>query len=170
MPEVRDSEYLSHSLIPDVTFTIESDHIRVASLSTIYAETVLSKPIDKGDLLSLYEKVLRDAKAQKISISYGRHTRKCIQARWKEYESDFAAMKSLFSQITQQCQIVEKRGLHMGTSDDKELERLQDLCYQFQQFTYSCNISSVLYETQSRLKSLHRQLNSDLHQISKIYI
>jgi len=159
MIEIRETEYLLRPLIEGAAFTIEDEHVRITSPSTIYAEAYRSVPVHKDELLSLYKRVLRKAKAQGVKISYTRHIRKQISEHWDEYESRCAEACTLFSKIIDQARVVRARGIHYGTCNDAELDKLGALCSEYQKYFWRNSIVSHISAIRHDLMQIENDLS-----------
>lgn len=170
MPEQDDRSYLSKPLIPDTEFIIEDNKVKISCPSTLYAHVVLRPPIIKKEVLALYKRVLALAKEKKVSISYREHIHKTIRERWEEYVVASASMKALFAQIITQSRVVKERGLHYGTRDDVELEKLQRLCHQYENFYHGGSVVSLISSIQSLLEILMEDLTATDSQWKQIFV
>jgi len=159
MIEIRETEYLLRPLIEGAAFTIEDDHVRITSPSTIHSDAHRIVPIHRDELLSLYKRVLRKAKAQGVKISYTRHIRKQILEHWDEYESRCAEACMLFSKIIDQARAVRARGIHYGTCDDAELDKLGALRSEYEKYFWRNSIVSQISEIRHKLMELEDDLS-----------
>lgn len=168
--EPSDNEYLSRPLIPDLKFLIEENRVRIQSSTTIHAAATMPSHIDIKGILALYKLVLQEAKAQKVPISYSRHIRRRVNERRNEYEADYAAMKKLFSQITDQFRVVKMRGLHMGVVNDHALQKMQSLCDELEQYRYGDRATSMFSGIQTHLADTHEYLTRNNHRETAIHL
>lgn len=170
MYQERETEYLMRPYIEGALFTIENNHIRITSPSTIHAEAKIITILCQADLLSLYKKVLQKAKTHKVRISYSQHIRKQILERWNEYESRCIEAGIMFATIFEQAKVVRERGLHYGTVDDTELAKLQKLCSKYGEFFYRNSIASQMSEIYYHLNSLDSDLSTLASRLDTIYL
>lgn len=170
LPERDDNSYLSKPLIPDTEFIIEDDRVKISTADTIYVHANLSPPIEKERVLALYKRVLALAKEKKISISYSSHIRRSIRERWGEYAAARASMKALFPQIITQSRVVKERGLHYGTTNDRELEKLQRLCWDYQRFHYGGSVVSLVSDILHRLECMAEDLSEPEYRWDRIIL
>ena len=164
------TEYLSRPLIEDVIYTIEADHVRIASPHTIFADERRLELLDKGALLALYGKVLSMAKAQNVKISYKRHTRKTIIERWAGYENAVQTAEKTFDSIVETAEIIRKRGIHRGCNDDQELNRLTAARNKYMEFRWRTNIVSQMLKIAGELRELDRELSKANHHLYMIHL
>lgn len=171
MRQLSENEYLSRPLIEETTFTIEDDHVKITSPSTIHVGVRRIIPVEsKKELLALYKRVFRKAKSQGSKISYQHHTRKLITERWDEYAEICMGAASLFRDIIEQAKIVQARGLHYGTRDDVELENLQKLCFQHEKNYCNDSIICEFSSAYNRLLNLEQDLSSLNSPLEIIYL
>jgi len=131
MDNAIDAEYLKKPFLEGLNITIDADYLRIASTATIHGEARLHKRFSKTELYALYMHVLRVAKEKNVKIGYRRHYRREMYGILVEYGRACTAADELFGKIITQAKVVEARGLHYGTRDDAELEKLQTLCGEY---------------------------------------
>jgi len=170
MIQVNDTEYLAKPLIPDTVFIIEEEHVSIRSPSTIHAAVQRHKPLYKNELLALYTQILQLAKERDVRISYTKHYRKKINTLWDEYESTCTLYDKLFYRIRSQAELIRSRGLHYGTRDDMELEKLQVLCAQYGKLFYGGSIVSQVMEVCQALERYQQDFGYQGYEITQIYL
>ena len=160
MPDLSTLDYLDRPLVKDMSYTITDTRISIQCPHTSYLETRLFPRYEKKALLETYHRVLHTAKSKGVSISYQQHFKKTITGRWAEYEAACKEQEALFGQITAQAKVVQERGVHMGTCDDLELKKLQELDYRFQTYHYGTSVISAIGSVSSALNELDQLLSN----------
>jgi len=166
----KDIEYLSRPLIEGLVYIIENEHVKISSPHTIFAENRTIIPFMKDEILSMYKSVVQKAKSKGVKISYKQHMRKTIIERWSEYEISCDNAKILFKRIIEQVKIVQERGIHRGTRDDSELDKLHKLCNEYNKFYWRSSIISHISSIYYSLKNIERDLSASNSSLYKIYI
>jgi hypothetical protein len=119
-----EDKYLERPLIEGVIYTIEDDYVRISCPHTLFIETRRVMPIDIDTVKNLYKDVLLLARQYSVKISYANHFKKQIDQGWAEYERSCEEVGALFSEIITQAKVVQERGIHIGSIDDTELDKL----------------------------------------------
>ena len=152
--EQIDQEYLDKPLVEGIRYQITDSRVHIACDHTLYTDVYLNTCLDRKSLLERYQDILRQAKESGVSISYTRHFRRIINERWEEYLQQKERQRTLFARIVVQAAVVSKRGIHMGCRDDRELEKLHELCREYEPLQRRSNILSIMEGISSQLRKL----------------
>ncbi|MDD3921358.1 MAG: hypothetical protein PHO41_09335 [Eubacteriales bacterium] len=152
--------YLLRPPLTDVTYDISDDHVQIQSPHTLFINEMLLRPLDKQKLLDLYKKVIQKARERSVSISYTLHCKRTITQRWDEYEFVCKTAADIFSCIVDQAKAVQIRGLHSGTRDDEELQKLQDRGHAYSRLFWRDSIISQMNEIYKHLTGLLYDIQS----------
>ena len=170
MTVINDAEYLSRPLLDDVVFKIDRDYVRIASLHTSFVNETRIIQRNKDELLSLYSKVLGMAKSRNTSISYKRHMKKSIIDGWADYEYACEDAGKVFDSIIELADVVQRRGIHIGCSDDIQLDKLATARNKHMEFHWRTNIISQISAIEHNLREFDWCLSSENSQLSMIYL
>jgi hypothetical protein len=168
MVRIKDDEYLARKLLDGVDYKIGNDSVYITSPHTSYAYEIRLAVLDEGDLLNRYKNILNLAKKQEVKISYKRSIRKTINERWAEYEADCKAANEIFDCIVSQAKTVQDRGLHSGTTDDVELDKLHQYRNAYSEFFWRNKIISIINGIDRSLQEMERDLLSTEYQVTMI--
>lgn len=146
------SDYLSRALVEGVVFEISENFVSIRSPNTDFLTVRLDPPLEKAALLEQYRRVLCQAKANEIRISYTAHLRKTICESWKEYEISVCEKQRLFQEIMELAHTVERRGIHLGWRDDTQLEQMHQLQSQFQRYGWGGSAIAHINSAAEHLK------------------
>ena len=158
MNHITDSEYLSRPLIKDVTYLIDNDCVNIFSPNTCFVRQNLLSRIDVFGLLRMYQEIIQNAKAQGVSISYSMHIKKKLINQRSEYEKCHKEAFSLFRRMVEQAKVVRDRGIHIGCSDDRELDELHEMSNQYSRYFWRDSVLSKMNEYSRRLNDLQTSL------------
>lgn len=114
--------------------------------------------IHKKTLLEQYQRVYQAAKAQGTKINFCNHYRRKIQTVWKKYESAAAAREELYHKLMEQARVLQKRGIHVGYTDDAELQQWRELYGQYAEYYHSLNPCCTMERTAQELAGLEQAL------------
>ena len=170
MTKIPDSEYLARPLIEDVVFTIENDYVKIACPHTLFTESRRIEFIQRDEILSLYKSVLRKAKAKGVKIAYSQHIRRTVDERWLEYEVSCKRAGELFDLIIEQSKVIQSRGIHRGTTDDAELDKLAKFRNEHGEFSWRSSITSKITGIYHELRELERELVRTDNSLYQIYL
>jgi hypothetical protein len=170
MSQQTDAEYLTRPLIEGVVYTIEADHVSIASPTTLWVNERRIAPLDKGTMLALYSKIHKAAKSQNVKISYSRHMRRQITERWVVYETAAQVAGETFDRIVKLAESVRERGIHIACCDDQTLDKLTTACNKHMEFHWRTSIVSQMSAIARELRDLDRNLSSANHCLYKIHI
>ncbi len=154
------SDYLSRPVIKGIVFEISEDRISIQNPGTSFIMARLDPPLEKAALLEQYQRVLRQAKAKRVRISYTAHIRKTICENWEEYEKAVHEKQRLFQQMMALAYTVKERGIHLGWRDDAELEHLCQLQYQFQSYGWGGSAASRINSAACHLRETEAGLSA----------
>lgn len=160
--------YLERPLIDDVTYSISDDLVRIDSPHTLFVNAIRRTICPKDILLQRYNAVHAMAKKNGVRISYGYHIRRTIRERWQEYDDACREVGILFTSIVQQAKIVEARGIHMGSVDDDELNKLDTLVWKHDTYLTRSGIVSQIEEFGRTLLRLQEELSDSRYHYEKI--
>lgn len=159
LPDFRqDVEYLSRSLIQNVSYEISDKHVRITSPSTCFVDMRLSSRWELEPLLDNYHQVLQMAKAQKVKVSYSAHMKRTLVTEWEMYKSSVVEQAALFRHLVTQAHVVETRGIHCGHIDDKELALMMGIRDKLMPYEYGNSILSRISEIAHQLETFQRDL------------
>lgn len=158
--------YLQRPILNDVVYTISKDMVCIHSNSTSYVNVTRYIPKKQKDLLNQYSAIYSLCKEKKaagyhVQISYKRGFKRFLQENWENYEKACRQMNNLYEQLTQQALKVQKRGIHMGTMDDAELDKLIKISWQIGNMY---NRDQII----SRIESIQRDLQSTYSTIKDV--
>ena len=170
MPYVPDAEYLARPLIEGVVFIIEDDYVKIKCPHTLFTENRRIDSLSKEEILSLYKSVIQKAKGKGVKVAYTQHIRKMINERWLEYAEKCERAGKLFDLIIEQSKVVQSRGIHSGTTDDAELDKLSKLRNEYSEFFWRNSITSKFTSIYHELKELERKLSGTDDTLYKIYL
>ena len=153
------TRYLTAPLVDGLVYEISDELISIRCPHTCFISIGnISVPLEKAALLEQYKRLLQLAREKGVKVSYTSHIRKTVCGRWTEYMADFQAARRLFTRMVEQARVIERRGIHRGWSDDRELEQLYALQRQFEQYLYGDSAISRVAGAKSHLDDIERHL------------
>lgn len=168
-----DKEYLKRELL-DVEYTITNDKIYVRDDVTIYANiTRYTNFIDKKELLSKRQQIVKLAKQHGISISYKNKSKKIIEDIYDNYVKDYHKSQQLFDELIDMWKHVrDNRGIHMGTTDDYYLDLIHKKTWELQELFYRKNNISILETINKNINNMLEQIKSEdnMYMIDCVYL
>ena len=158
---MTNTPYLDRPLVQGITYTISDDEIKISCSHTMYCHMRLYNPKHtQADLMALYKAVYRQAKEAGTSVSFKLGYKRTLKDRWTEYEQDTQKSQEIFKAAQSLAlHIRDDRGIHMGSRDDEQLERLEKLQFQHQQLFYRNTAISCISDIAYRLKDLQSDMN-----------
>lgn len=168
-----DQEYLQHDLIPNITYNINDDTIRVSSPDTCYCSINRPKTeIFAIDFDYVYKQIIKKAKQKGISISYKNKYKQAFYDNFDMYHTEFFRTQQLFKKIANGYKEIEKRGLHYGTMNDQVLHSVEKLQHEytacFWRTTALSKITEIYRQCKDTLEDI--ELSNDQKTVTKIYI
>lgn len=170
MHQVNDTEYLQRPLIENMVYIIEDDYVQIDCPHTGFAGGRRISHVDVDELLSLYRRVLHAAKEGNVKISYANHTKRKIVDHRAEYECRYEESQKLFDDFVAQAKIVRQRGIHLGCSDDTELDKLTALRNRHMEYGWRNSVISVISAIKSELEKFETDLSDQNMRYDQIYL
>lgn len=171
MDETQDNEYLSRPLLQDVKYYTGSDKIKIGTSSTSFIDIERNKYyITLAELLSLYKKVIGEAKLRNISISYTRKYKQIISDNYTCYSTEYNLMQKLFYDLIKLSITIQMRGIHYGNVDDIVLEEMIKKRNEYISYFWRTSAYSKINSVYQELKILLKNITSASGDITKIYI
>lgn len=161
-------DYLARPLIESVSYEISDTRIAIQSPNTCFVDYTLPRRWRKDELLCLYQSVLHTAKARGTKISYSLHIRKTLLEKWSEYEAACTERERLFSQLRDWTLCVQRRGIHMGHSDDEYLGSIYKINAQLMAYGYGGSITACIAHCYHVLSQLKQSLSHDGERFDRI--
>ncbi len=151
--------YLAAPLVDRLVYEISDDRISIRCPHTCFISVVnIGAPLEKAALLEQYKRLLQLVRKKGVKVSYTSHIREKICGSWAEYAADCQEARRLFAQMVEQARVIERRGIHRGWSDDRELEQLYALQRQFEQYLYGDSSLSRIAGAKSHPDDVERYL------------
>jgi len=171
MVKISNAEYLAKPLLEDLNFIIDKDFMQITSASTRHAEARRHEKLSKTALLTLYSNVIKMARDRNLQIGFRNHYRREVNGMWDEYELCYETAYRLFEDILKQAKVVESRGLHYGTCDDIELEKLQNLCNEYNKNFWRSAVIFKMEAILSALEDMRENIqHSDINGLVGVYL
>lgn len=165
-----DQIYLARPLLEGLTYEISETRICIKSQgSELAGARGPNARLDKKTLLEQYQRVYQAAKAQGAKINFCNHYRRKIQTVWKEYESAAAVREELYHKLMEQARVLQKRGIHVGYTDDAELQQWRELYGQYAEYYHSLNPCCTMERTAQELAGLEQALISEPNEHDVMY-
>ena len=158
-----DRDYLARPLLKELTYKISPvEGIKISSSGGIVAQAAAPEPmLEQKVLLEQYQRVLATAKARRVCISYCNHLRRRITKEWKDYQDTAQERDQLFQQLLDQAHLLQMRGVHVGYSDDAQVQRWNELYGKYEKTAYrSSPVSQMLWVTRT-LSEWEREFQTD---------
>lgn len=116
--------YLTRSKL-DATFIVKEDEILIQTASTTYVHARKSwTEVTKEEILCLMREVKQQAKALGIKLRGESVFKKTLEENYEGFCSSIRWANQMFENAADYARYIEARGLHAGTSDDKDLNNL----------------------------------------------
>lgn len=133
MENSKFEEYLKREKI-ECTFQIEDNYLKIFNDHTVYCELRKDNhPTSKNELIGQIKEIKELAKLMGLKVRGEKKVREAINENIEAYEQNIKWCNEFFDNICDLATHIEKRGLHYGTCDDRELNLLIDNVHRVQE-------------------------------------
>jgi hypothetical protein len=164
---MTDREYLSKDLLPGLKFVITKNVVHISSDSTSFLSYTRPTKLIQQDLLDVYSSVVRTAKLKGCGISYQNKYKKIITENWQVYLEQSNNLDKIFDELVNKAKVIQKRGIHLGCSDDLVLKETTEFAWKLNPYFYTNSAISIMNNIYNELKRLDNQLKG-MDEIPKI--
>ena len=158
-----DRDYLARPLLKELTYKISPvEGINISRSGGIVAQAAAPAPLlEQKKLLEQYQRVLMTAKARRACVSYCNHLRRRITKEWKAYLDTAKERDRLFQQLLDQAHLLQMRGIHMGYSDDAQVQRWNELYGNYEKTAYRNSPVAQMLWVARTLSEWEREFQTD---------
>ena len=158
-----DRDYLARPMLKELTYKISPvEGIKISSSGGIVAQAAAPAPLlEQKTLLEQYQRVLATAKVRRVCISYCNHLRRRITKEWKDYQDTAQERNHLFQQLLDQAHLLQMRGVHVGYSDDAQVQRWNELYEKYEKTAYQGSPVSQMMWVARILSEWEREFLTD---------
>lgn len=157
---VSDVEYLNRECIPNVKYVLTEEQLRIANENTSFCDVQHADCISKDTLIEMYKRliVLVRHNKDRVKLVYKQHLRKNIDLVYPQYKEEYARCENIYAQALKQARYVKKRGIHYGCSDDLELQKLTNLCNEYNKVYWRTSNRAELVRIRQKLHLYIREV------------
>ena len=161
--DAADRDYLARPLLKELTYEISAERgIKISSSSGVIAQAAAPAPrLERNALLEQYQRVLTTAKSRRACISYCNHLRRRITKEWKNYLDAAKRRDDLFQQLLDQARLLQIRGIHIGYRDDAQVQRWNELYWEYEKTAYRNSPVSQMMWVAHTLSECERGFQND---------
>lgn len=117
-------EYLKQKLIPNITYTISDEEVRIDSMSTTFVHCKMPEKVRWAYVDRLFHRLRCASKGKKITIRGLNKAKTRMKECIEGYEKTFDEIKTLFKELVEVAGDVKKDGIHYTYSNDEKLEKV----------------------------------------------
>lgn len=164
---MTDKEYLSKDLLPGLKFVINKNVVYITSETTSFITYTRPIRLLQQDLLEVYSSVVKTAKLKGCGISYQNKYKKFITENWQVYLEQSNELDKIFDELIEKAKKIQKRGIHLGCSDDLVLKETTEFSWKLNPYFYRNSAISIMNSIYNELKRIDNQLKG-MEDIPKI--
>ena len=148
-----DREYLSRQLLEGMVYRISKDKISIENANTIFISCERPVLYPRSEFNSMLKTLRELAKNKGVRIKNISSAFKLVKESWDIYKSEVYRNMALYDEIYQDCELLKKRGIHWGCSDDIWLNTVSQKVNTLNVIHHRCHIISQFTCMYYRLKN-----------------
>jgi len=132
------------------------NHYEITSDNTIYVRFNKTKTYDINidELISERNKIIKKFRSKKIKVKT-KYNDELIKKLKDKFKKDIKERKKIEIEVIKGYNKIYENGLYIPTSDNKELEKLEQLSSKLQKFLYRSEPISIINEIKSRIDDIN---------------
>ena len=116
---------------------------------------------NKETLVCAGNLVMSEAKKNGVKISYTNKYKSYLLDIWPRYVKDVEDYKKFYNELKKKAEIVKKRGIHYGCSDDIALKDMTEFSYNLNSYQYRVSSISQVTEIYNTIINHIRNINRE---------
>ena len=158
---MTDREYLSKPVLPNMKYEITDNRIYIANENTVFIQANNIEKFRQEDILDKYKELLAVCKKNGVKISYTNKYKSYLLDIWPRYVKDVEDYKKFYNELKKKAEIVKKRGIHYGCSDDIALKDMTEFSYNLNSYQYRVSSISQVTEIYNTIINHIRNINRE---------
>ena len=115
--------YLVRPLI-EAEFETDGDELLIRTDHTTYVQIKKDHPLELEEIIGMIQEVKTSAKASGVKIQGEKKARALLKDKYPEYVKNCQWCNQTIDDMAEYARYIEKRGLHVGTTDDRDLNNI----------------------------------------------